>query len=124
VLRRRRAECDHHEANRATSERRSRRRAPRVSASLRAGKAVSRATEEETLLSEYLVDTDVLSEPRKVKPDDDVVSWLRAHEGNLFTSAVVIGEIAWGIERLPHSAKRRELTQWLHGRVLAAMAGR
>lgn len=52
-------------------------------------------------MSGFLIDTDVLSEPQKPRPNTAVLSWLRTHEADLYTSAVVIGELAWGIERLP-----------------------
>ena len=34
----------------------------------------------------YLVDTNVLSELAKVKPDPQVVTWLRDHEPELYVS--------------------------------------
>jgi predicted nucleic acid-binding protein len=56
----------------------------------------------------YLVDTDVLSEPQKPRPHQAVLDWLREHEAELYTSAIVIGEIAWGIERLANGKKRHD----------------
>jgi len=75
-------------------------------------------------VSGYLVDTDVLSEPQKPRPHDGVLTWLREHEAELYTSAVVIGEIAWGIERLATGKKRRDLVRWLHHKVIPKMEGR
>ena len=75
-------------------------------------------------MSGYLVDADVLSEPQKPKPDQAALAWLRAHEADLYTSAVVIGEIAWGIQRLVNGKKRRELAAWLHDTVIPRMEGR
>jgi predicted nucleic acid-binding protein len=49
---------------------------------------------------------------------------LRDHEAELYTSAVVVGEIAWGIERLADGKKRRALVQWLHTKVIPRMEGR
>ena len=66
----------------------------------------------------YLVDTDVLSEPEKPQPDDGAIAWLRQHEAALYTSAVVIGELAWGIQRLAAGKKRTDLTAWLHDKVI------
>jgi toxin FitB len=49
----------------------------------------------------FLLDTNVVSETRKSKPDPGVVSWLRsAPTDELFVSVLVIGEIRQGIERL------------------------
>ena len=75
-------------------------------------------------MSGFLVDTNVLSEPQNARPNTHVIAWLRAHETDLYTSAVVIGEIAWGIGRLPNGKKRRDLTQWLRANVIPRMEGR
>ncbi|TMQ11257.1 MAG: type II toxin-antitoxin system VapC family toxin [Deltaproteobacteria bacterium] len=75
-------------------------------------------------MSGYLVDTNVFSETQKPAPNAAVVAWLRDHEAELYTSAVVIGEIAWGIDRLANGKKRRELVQWLHTKVIPRMEGR
>ena len=75
-------------------------------------------------MSGYLVDTDVLSEAQKPKPAATAIGWLRDHEADLYTSAVVIGEIAWGIERLAKGKKRTDLGAWLHGKVIPKMEGR
>jgi hypothetical protein len=75
-------------------------------------------------VSGYLVDTDVLSETQKPRPSAGVLRWLRDREPELYTSAVVIGEIAWGIERLPNGKKRRDLTAWLHDKIIPRMEGR
>lgn len=61
----------------------------------------------------YLVDTDVISEPAKRKPNAAVVEWLREHEHELYVSAVTIGELRRGIERLSPGKRRRALGGWL-----------
>ena len=72
----------------------------------------------------YLVDTNVLSEPRQKRPHSVVLAWLKANESNLYTSVLVVGEILYGIELLPvTSAKRRELTAWFE-KLVSIMAGR
>ena len=72
----------------------------------------------------YLVDTNVLSEPRQKRPDSKVVSWLKSNEASLYTSVLVIGEIRYGIELLPaNSARRSELLKW-HAELLDIMTGR
>lgn len=75
-------------------------------------------------MSGYLVDTDVISEPQKPRPNEAVLAWLREHEAELYTSAIVIGEIAWGIQRLGSGKKRSELVAWLHDQVIPRMEGR
>lgn len=72
----------------------------------------------------FLVDTNILCEPRQKRPAAKVVSWLKLNESALYTSVLVIGEIRYGIELLPaNSAKRADLLRW-HERLLAILAGR
>jgi|SRR5580700_9151295 predicted nucleic acid-binding protein len=62
----------------------------------------------------YLLDTNVLSETWKAKPDKNVIDWLRAIPSEkLFISVLAIGEIRRGIELLPVSAKRKRLLSWI-----------
>lgn len=63
----------------------------------------------------YLVDTNVLSELAKSKPDAQVVAWLRDHEQELYVSTVTIGEIRRGIEGLPAGKRKEGLLAWLNG---------
>jgi predicted nucleic acid-binding protein len=72
----------------------------------------------------FLVDTNVLCEPRQKRPDQDVIEWLRTNESSLYTSVLVTGEIRYGIELLPpNSRKRKELFTW-YEELLRIMAGR
>lgn len=61
----------------------------------------------------YLVDTNVFSEPVKPKPDQTVVAWLRKHESEIYVSAVTIGELRRGIERLAEGKRKAHLRLWL-----------
>jgi len=62
----------------------------------------------------YLLDTCVLSELVKKSPAAAVTKWLkRQDENNLFVSVLTLGEITKGIERLPDSARKSSLIQWL-----------
>ena len=72
----------------------------------------------------YLVDTNVLCEPKQKCPESKAVNWLKANEASLYTSVLVTGEIRYGIELLPaNSARRTELLKW-HDEMLNIMAGR
>jgi toxin FitB len=71
----------------------------------------------------YLVDTDVPSEPSRPQPSAKVDAWLVAHQSLLYTSTISIGEIKRGIERLAPGARRNALEKWLES-VLARMGGR
>ena len=72
----------------------------------------------------YLVDTNVLSEPRQKHPERKVVDWLSASESSLYTSVLVTGEIRYGIELLPRSSSKRPRLLGWYQRLLAIMAGR
>ena len=73
----------------------------------------------------YLLDTCVISKLVKKKPDVNVVNWIdAAEESSLFLSAITIGEIQKGIEKLPNSKRKTSLRQWLSGQLLARFAGR
>lgn len=61
----------------------------------------------------FLVDTNVFSEPVKPKPDAKVVAWLRENESTLYISSITIGEIRRGIERLPSGQRKTRLRAWL-----------
>jgi toxin FitB len=66
----------------------------------------------------YLLDTNVISEIRKRHPDPHVLAWWdNVTSAEVFISALTIGEIRLGIERLRRrdSAQADLLEQWLHG---------
>lgn len=67
-------------------------------------------------MTQYLVDTNVVSELRKPKPHGAVVAWFKTQsDDQLFLSAVTIGEVQAGIERVREndSHKALELESWL-----------
>ena len=64
----------------------------------------------------FLLDTNVVSELRKLKPHGGVVAWIeQTADAELHLSAVTIGEIQAGIEitREQDEAKADELAAWL-----------
>ena len=63
----------------------------------------------------YLIDTNVVSELRKPRPNPKVIAWIQgAGDPDLHLSAVTIGEIQAGIEvtRTENPAKAEELEAW------------
>lgn len=73
----------------------------------------------------YLLDTCVLSELAKPRPNAGVLAWLEAaDETQLHLSVVTFGELEKGIARLPASARRRKLEQWLRQELAARFDGR
>ena len=58
----------------------------------------------------YLLDTCVLSEYKKLRPDRKVMAWLdNTADDSLFLSVLTIGEIEKGIVRMPPSKRKTDL---------------
>jgi predicted nucleic acid-binding protein len=65
-------------------------------------------------MSGFLLDTNVLSELRRSRPEPKVVAFVAAQRLDaLFVSVVTFAEIRFGIEQVGDAAKRAELTDWL-----------
>ena len=63
----------------------------------------------------YLLDTCVISELVKKKPNAKVVKWIStADENTLFISVLTIGEIHKGIEKIPESKRKENLHIWVN----------
>lgn len=62
----------------------------------------------------WLLDTCVVSELVRPRPKASVVAWIqRCDEDELFLSVITIGELEKGIAKLPDSAKRISLENWV-----------
>lgn len=62
----------------------------------------------------FLLDTNVVSEWVKPRPDPHVVAWLDdVDEDRVFLSVVTLAELRYGIERLPAGRRRERLDEWL-----------
>ena len=73
----------------------------------------------------WLLDTNVVSELRKQRPDRHVKAWSDAQVADsLFLSSVTLAEIRYGIERQPDPVFRQELSVWLDRRLRPWFAGR
>ena len=75
----------------------------------------------------YLVDTCVISELSRPKPNDRVLKWLIGHQlkDEFFVSSVSIGELRQGIAELADTDVRKvRLLKWLDQQVLPAFKGR
>jgi toxin FitB len=69
-------------------------------------------------VSGWLLDTNILSELRRKRPEPKVVAFIAAQPlEELYVSAVTLAEIRYGIESLPDANKRAELTGWLTHKV-------
>lgn len=73
----------------------------------------------------YLLDTNVVSEWTKPRPNPGVIEWLsQVAEDDVFLSVVTFAELRHGIERLPAGRRRRQLDKWLRGELALRFEGR
>lgn len=62
----------------------------------------------------YLIDTNILSELRRQRPDARVVAWMLSRpRQSLYLSVLSLGEIRKGIEGVTNATFRQTLTDWL-----------
>lgn len=72
-----------------------------------------------------LLDTCVLSEFKNLQPEKKVIHWMDSlDEEDLYISVVTIGEIQHGIERMPSSTRKNELSVWLNKDLIARFGQR
>jgi predicted nucleic acid-binding protein len=65
----------------------------------------------------FLVDANVLSEATRPNPNSQVLDWLDSHEEDLAVNPIILGEIEYGILRLPEGARRNRLLEWFQSGV-------
>ncbi len=61
----------------------------------------------------YLLDSNILSEPARLKPDDNVLQQLANHDCEYATAAIVWHELVYGCELLPTSKRKKQLQSYL-----------
>jgi len=62
----------------------------------------------------FLVDTNVVSEWVKIRPDSGVIDWMtEVDEDRVFISVISLAELRRGIERMPEGKRRSRLDEWL-----------
>jgi predicted nucleic acid-binding protein len=73
----------------------------------------------------FLLDTNVISEWVKQRPDPGVIAWLAdVDEDRVFLSVVTLAELRHGIERLVDGSRRRRLDAWLRDELPLRFEGR
>jgi toxin FitB len=73
----------------------------------------------------FLLDTNVLSEPMKERPNPGVLAWLsRVDEDQVFVSVVSITELRFGVERVAIGKRRERLDGWLRKDLILRFEGR
>jgi len=76
-------------------------------------------------LSGWLLDTNILAELRRPRPEPRVLSFIAEQPlETLHISTVTLAEIRFGIEKLDDPGKRSSLTEWLTHRVRPMFDGR
>jgi toxin FitB len=69
-------------------------------------------------VNSWLLDTNIISELRRVKPERKVVTFVAGQPlERLYLSSVTLAEIRFGIELLPDARLRAELNDWLAHKV-------
>jgi toxin FitB len=62
----------------------------------------------------FLLDTNIVSEWVKPKPDPGVITWLaEVDEDRVFLSVVSLAELRFGVARMPAGTRRNRLDSWL-----------
>ena len=73
----------------------------------------------------FLLDTNVVSEPMRPRPNPGVLKWLgEVDEESTFISVVTITELRYGIERLATGTRRERLDGWLQRDLRLRFEGR
>lgn len=73
----------------------------------------------------FLLDTNVLSEPMKERPNSGVLAWLsQVNEDQAFVSVVTITELRYGAERLAIGKRHERLDGWLRKDLILRFGGR
>lgn len=73
----------------------------------------------------FLLDTCVISELVKPRPNENVVRWVDSvDERKLFLSVLTVGELTKGITKLQESPRKSDLQEWLEHDLAERFAGR
>lgn len=73
----------------------------------------------------YLLDTNVISELVKPKPNIAVINWIKAvSESDIYLSAFTIGELRKGIEQLGKKQRKAQLIHWLEQELIPRFTNR
>jgi toxin FitB len=73
----------------------------------------------------FLLDTTVVSEWVKLRPNRGVAAWLaKVDEDRVFISVVTLAELRYGIERMAAGSRRKRLDGWLRNDLPLRFEGR
>jgi predicted nucleic acid-binding protein len=67
----------------------------------------------------FLLDTNLVSEWTKGRPDPGVIGWLAdADEDRVFLSVITLAELRHGVGRLAMGRRRKRLNEWIENELL------
>jgi tRNA(fMet)-specific endonuclease VapC len=69
----------------------------------------------------YLLDTNILSEAKRPKPNQKVMERLKLYQHEIATATVVVHELLYGCFQLPESKKRQDLENYINLVILAQL---
>jgi toxin FitB len=74
----------------------------------------------------FLLDTNVVSEWVKPRPNPGVIAWLaEVDEDRVYMSVITLAELRYGIERMPTASRRKKrLDEWLRDELPVRFEGR
>jgi predicted nucleic acid-binding protein len=73
----------------------------------------------------FLLDTNVVSELVKVRPDPLVLQWTARHApSDLYLAAITLAELVRGVARLPDGKRRSHLKDWVEQDLRGQFRGR
>jgi len=73
----------------------------------------------------FLLDTNIVSEWVKPRPNPGVVAWLaEVDEDRVFLSVVTLAELRYGIERMAEGRRRHRIEEWLRDELPLRFEGR
>ncbi len=73
----------------------------------------------------YLIDTNVISETFKPRPERLVVDWIgRQIANDLFLASISLGELVRGVQRMRDRARRERFQRWIDYDLAAQFQGR
>lgn len=73
----------------------------------------------------FLLDTTVVSESTKLRPNAGLMTWLDGvDENSVFLSVITLTELRYGLERLAPGRRRKQLDRWLEHELPERFEGR
>ena len=67
----------------------------------------------------YILDTNIISELINTNPNPKVLNFLNTlNEKDIYLSSITIGEIYFGIQKLPSGKKQKKLLSWVEEQLL------